>query len=389
MSDSSKHHSEYPVAIDLFSGAGGLSLGAARAGFRIAAAVEMDKHAVETHSRNFPNTVHVQRDAAGIGGYELLKLSGLQFGELDSLIGGPPCQGFSMIGQRNEDDYRNTLFTHFFRLVDEMRPKFFLAENVPGILCRRFDNIREKAFELVRPSYQLLPPIAVRANEYGAPTNRKRIFFIGYNPDHFRRLTEEDFAPQPDIEKVKVRRALAGLPRKISPEWQAEAEGWRRARKMADSAFASKVCGEIPEGVGDPESIERYKLTNSVSGCLGTRHSEEVAARYHALDYGRKDNISKSVRLAPTGYCPTLRAGTGSDRGSYQAVRPIHPYEARVITPREAARLQGFPDWFVLHPTKWHSFRQIGNSVSPIVAESLMKVFLSKILRCSIAGNIG
>ena len=109
-----------------------------------------------------------------------------------------------------------------------------------------------------------------------------------------------------------------------------------------------------------------------VSGCLGTRHSEKVTRRYKNLKHGGRDKISKTSRLDPKGFCPTLRAGTGKDRGSFQAVRPIHPSEDRVITPREAARLQGFPDWFRFDSTKWHSFRQIGNSVSPILAESIL-----------------
>ena len=92
------------------------------------------------------------------------------------------------------------------------------------------------------------------------------------------------------------------------------------------------------------------------------------------LKPGEVDSVSKSYRLKYKGFCPTLRAGTGSDKGSYQAVRPLHPTENRVITPREAARLQGFPDWFQFHSTKWHSFRQIGNSVSPILAEHILRV---------------
>jgi DNA (cytosine-5)-methyltransferase 1 len=98
-----------------------------------------------------------------------------------------------------------------------------------------------------------------------------------------------------------------------------------------------------------------------------------VIHRFSKVNPGEIDKISRAPRLKLDGFCPTLRAGTGRDRGSYQAVRPIHPNQHRVITPREAARLQGFPDWFQFHETKWHSFRQIGNSVSPIVSEYLFK----------------
>jgi DNA (cytosine-5)-methyltransferase 1 len=91
------------------------------------------------------------------------------------------------------------------------------------------------------------------------------------------------------------------------------------------------------------------------------------------VEGGRSDPITKSYKLEWEGLCPTLRAGTGSERGAFQAVRPLHPEQGRVITVREAARLQGFPDWFEFHETKWQSFRMIGNSVSPYVSFALLK----------------
>ena len=134
------------------------------------------------------------------------------------------------------------------------------------------------------------------------------------------------------------------------------------------------MTGFIPTGVGDKEFIENYQQFHITNGFLVTRHSVEVKERYNGLKYGEQDKISKSQRLNPQKYCPTLRAGTGPDKGSFQAVRPIHYKEGRVIVPREAARLQGFPDWYKLPDTIWHSFRQIGNSVSPIAAEAVLKV---------------
>jgi len=109
-------------------------------------------------------------------------------------------------------------------------------------------------------------------------------------------------------------------------------------------------------------------------------HSCEVRARYASIVAGDVDAKSKSKRLKLNGFCHTIRAGTGRDHGSFQAVRPIHPTEDRVITPREAARLQSFPDWFQFYPTKWHSFRQIGNSVCPILAEKILKLIYDAII---------
>jgi DNA (cytosine-5)-methyltransferase 1 len=130
-------------------------------------------------------------------------------------------------------------------------------------------------------------------------------------------------------------------------------------------------------GLGWDEAIE-YNDKGFVSGLLTTVHSKEVARRYRTTRGGKTDAKTKSYRLEWDGQCPTLRAGTGSDKGSFQAVRPLHPGKGRVITVREAARLQGFPDWFVFHPTKWHSFRMIGNSVSPVVSHGLMKRIAKK-----------
>ncbi|POZ52994.1 DNA cytosine methyltransferase [Methylovulum psychrotolerans] len=366
--------------IDLFAGAGGISLGAARAGFELTAAVEIDKFALETHQKNFPATQHLNIDVATLSGDDLMALVGLKKGGLDGLVGGPPCQGFSYIGKRDVGDDRNNLFMHFFRLVSEISPAFFLAENVPGILSGQYDAIREQAFSLVRGQYEMLQPIEVKASDYGAPTTRTRIFFIGYDPKRVRALTAEMFKPAENTVSVLVKDALKGLPIDINPAWLSEQSGWQPVEKMPKSHFRLAIVGRIPDNVGDPSSIERFMKRGEVSGCMGTRHGDVVKARYAALDFGEKDKISKSVKLHPDKFCPTLRAGTGSDKGSFQAVRPIHCHAPRVITPREAARLQGFPDWFVFHRTKWHSFRQIGNSVSPIVSEYLLSNIIKSLV---------
>jgi len=366
--------------IDLFAGAGGLSLGAARAGFTIASAVETDPFSLETHTNNFPSTKHLNADISKLSGKYLLEQSGIRKGDLGGIIGGPPCQGFSVIGKKNSEDPRNELFVHFFRLVKEIQPIFFLAENVPGILNPAHNVLRETAFALIKDAYELLPPIKINASDYCSPTIRTRVFFIGYKPEFFKELSQESFASPKNLKPVRVREALEGLPENIRPEWQTEEEGWRRVEEIEHSYFSERITGLIPEGMGHGPSMERYIVKREVSGCLGTRHSPKLELRYGSLGPGKRDAISKSVRLDPRNFCPTLRAGTGPEKGSFQAVRPIHPTKPRVITPREAARLQGFPDWFVFHRTKWHSFRQIGNSVCPITAELLLKQIYLRLL---------
>ncbi len=367
-----------PRIIDLFAGVGGLSLGALRAGFDLSLAVELDPHALAAHERNFPNTRHLSEDIGMMTGDAVLRHAGLTVGELDGMAGGPPCQGFSVMGRGSAVDPRNNLFVKFFELVAECRPKFFVAENVLGILAPKYDAIRESAFDHVRRDYVLLPTMKIKASDYGAPTSRERAFFVGYRADDMDALSHEDFIAM-RAAPTTVAQALVGLPPRVRRDWLTEQQSWKVVREIPASSFQARVTGAIPEGVGDPEALRRYREEGRVSGCFGTRHSEEVQERYRRLLPGQKDETSKAVRLRADGFCPTLRAGTDAERGSYQAVRPVHPTSPRVITPREAARLQGFPDWFVFAPSKWHSFRQIGNSVSPIVAEVVFAILRSRL----------
>ena len=366
--------------VDLFCGVGGLSLGSARAGFRVLGAVDVDPKPLGMHHRNFPGTLHICADMAKLTGRSLKRTLGVD--EVDGVIGSPPCQGFSCMGKNDRGDPRNALFADFFRMVSEIRPKFFLAENVPGIMSGAHRGIVERALSVVKKTYDILPPKKLAAHEYGAPTTRKRVFFAGFRKDVGGTLEPDLFWPDPGrAAKVRVEDALSGLPSVVDPRSQTEESGWIATKKPAAAReYVRRIRGRVPRGVGDRAALGRLRASGEVSGFLGTVHSAEVAGRYGALRAGECDQISRSSRLDPRGFCPTIRAGTGPDRGSFQAVRPIHPTEARVITPREAARLQGFPDWFQFSPTKWHSFRQIGNSVSPILAERVL---------AAIAGALG
>jgi DNA (cytosine-5)-methyltransferase 1 len=367
-----------PTVIDLFAGVGGISLGAVRAGFQLSLAVEWDEKALAAHRLNFPNSNHLCADVAELTCDEILEAAGLCEGQLDGMVGGPPCQGFSPMGHRDVNDPRNHLFVKFFELVAECRPKFYVAENVLGILDEQYDEIRKTALEMVKTDYETLPPIKLKASDFGAPTVRERVFFIGYLKDHVDAIGVEMFDALKVDTPISVSRALQGLP-DVDCEWQEEHQSWQCIKPLKDPELFSIYADGIPEGVGDPDSVALYQNAALISGCFGTRHSPEVAERYANLEPGEKDPISKSVRLKVDGLCPTLRAGTGPDRGSFQAVRPIHPTEPRVIFPREAARLQGFPDWFQFDGTKWHSFRQIGNSVSPIVAQAILNLIRTRL----------
>lgn len=377
-----------PIVIDLFSGMGGLSLGAARAGFRVCATVELDKHANLTHSLNFPKVTHIQADIMSLSGSDILNRANLKQNDIDGVIGGPPCQGFSSIGRGDVEDSRNQLFIQFFRLVSQLQPAFFLAENVPGIMNKKYDSIRQAAFQNL-DDYTLLPPISVNASEYGAPTTRTRYFFIGYRKTSSKlkglSIADIEQAKVAEFEKTNVEQALEGLPDDIrcvksqNSVKQIKPSYYSSTTRLQSEFYYERITAMIPDSLGNEEYIKLYKSKHQVNGCTPTKHSNDVRKRFAHLSYNEQDTVSKCKRLDPKGYCPTLRSGTGPEKGSFQAVRPVHYRYNRVITPREAARLQGFPDWFKLPDTIWHSFRQIGNSVSPIVAERILSVIFRRL----------
>lgn len=367
-----------PKIADLFAGVGGFSLGAARAGFDVTVAIDLDRRAIDAHKKNFRTANHRRRDIANLTGNELMRLANLKEGEkLAGIIGGPPCQGFSTIGRRRKNDRRNPLFLHFFRLVAEARPAFFVAENVPGILAAKHETLRLRAVNLVSEEYDVIGPFTLCASEFGAATIRTRVFFVGILKTCRKKLKAEDIKESQSIRRTSVKKALTGLPQNVRSNWQSEKSSWRRIEESNSRFFiaVNRFC----EGVGDDAAVQRFVENLEVSGFLGTKHDRTVVDRFAGVVPGKMDKISKFPRLSWDGFCPTIRAGTDHHRGSYQAVRPIHPEENRVITPREAARLQGFPDWFQFSPTKWHSFRQIGNSISPLVAEAVLSVIHCKL----------
>lgn len=363
--------------VDLFCGCGGFGLGAKQAGFDVTVAVDIDATLQSAYKRNFPSTRVVPGDLSKMAD-EAWKIL-LSKDEIDGVIGGPPCQGYSRMGKGDINDPRRSLLYHFFRTVNILQPKFFVMENVEGLLDD--GNIQElnDAIDKVDKRYKIIGPELLDASEYGAPTKRKRVVVIGYDPEEMSALTKADLI-NAKRSSVNVKDAIRDLPSPITQQKDPDNYGWSRYRKNIKnlSEYAIKMRTAPPELLGWPDAIE-YLRGGMTSGHFETLHSDKVKKRYEDTIAGETDKVSRAKKLAWDGFCPTLRAGTGADKGSHQAVRPLHPVEARVITVREAARLQGFPDWFCFHKTKWHSFRMIGNSVSPLVSESILSVIKQKL----------
>jgi DNA (cytosine-5)-methyltransferase 1 len=355
--------------VDLFSGGGGFSLGGEMAGFHSLAAIDIDATLQSGFRRNFPKTRTIEASVADIEPCDWGQILGGV--RPDGIVGGPPCQGFSRIGKRRQDDPRNTLIGQFVRHVNTLRPRFFIIENVEGLLDGEPKKVLSAALAEVASAYRVLTPIIVNAADYGAATIRQRVMVIGYDPSEMDSITESDFSPSKSV-PVDVRQAISDLPEPIPDAKEAMNYGWAPYQLTEHLSEYARWMRALPaEGLGCQEAIQ-HLLAGRVSGMFSTRHSDDIARRYASIQGGKSDPTTKSYRLKWDGLCPTLRAGTGADKGAFQAVRPLHPGEGRVITVREAARLQGFPDWFLFHPAKWHSFRMIGNSVSPFVSAGVL-----------------
>lgn len=376
MTRKSLEHKKFTI-VDLYSGCGGFGLGAELAGFSTVAAIDIDTVLQSAYTNNFPDTNVVNADLSKMNETDWKGIIGST--EIDGVIGGPPCQGYSRIGSGDINDPRRKLLEHFFRNVNLIKPKFFVMENVEGLLDKKNIAQFRKAINIADKKYTILEPILVDASEFGAPTKRRRVILVGFDESKMASLTEEDFMPT--FERTSVADAILDLPNPIKQNKDPEDYGFSEYKKHIRLSKYAKAMRKSPKlGLGAKEAISKLK-ERQVSGCFNTIHSEKVKKRYSETKPGTTDPVSRSKKLDWQGFCPTLRAGTGSDKGSHQAVRPLHPDEGRVITVREAARLQGFPDWFTFHPTKWHSFRMIGNSVSPVLSKAILGQIHNKLLK--------
>ena len=365
--------------VDLFSGCGGFSLGAELANFKSLGAVDIESTLQSAYRENFRNASASNADVKEIENSDWNRLIGRN--RPDGLIGGPPCQGFSVIGKRDLDDPRNSLIGHFFRHLSLLSPKFFVMENVEGLLSDHSKHFLDSALNEVPGRYTLLEPQIVAAPHFGVPTRRKRVIIIGYDRAELGDFVASQFLGQTGRTRMTIRDAIEDLPPPQTTSKDRNSLNWAAYPEISSiglSSYARYMRSMPPAHLGSELAREKLKL-GFVSGLAETRHSNEIRARYRAVAAGKVDPITKSYKLEWEGIAPTLRAGTGSEKGSFQAVRPLHPSEGRVITVREAARIQGFPDWFTFHPTKWHSFRMIGNSVSPLVSLGILSPFADRL----------
>jgi DNA (cytosine-5)-methyltransferase 1 len=303
--------------VDLFCGAGGITQGLVQAGFKALASVETSPVASATHERNFPQCHHFCGDIEDFSPKSWLQKIGSP--EVNIVVGGPPCQGFSVAGKRDPTDPRNRLFYEFVRVVSEIRPWYIVMENVPGILTIQNGNVKQaiiEAFESI--GYSNVSIAILESADYGVPQIRPRAIFIANrlgmpNPYPKAQLSPEDYKP-------------------------------------IESAIS-----DLPEYHPIPEINHQW-----------TRHSSEYMERIAQVPPGGslyQKYVDAFKRQYPGKPSMTVKENHGGTH--------IHPYLNRVISAREMARLQTFPDKFIFEGTMKKAMWQIGNAVPPRLAECI------------------
>jgi DNA (cytosine-5)-methyltransferase 1 len=376
-----KNARKRPIGVDLFAGAGGMSLGFEQAGFDVAASVEYDPVHCATHEFNFPTCASICRSVTEIGADYIRKHSRIGDQTVDVVFGGAPCQGFSMIGHRALDDPRNSLVHHFVRLVLELKASYFVFENVRGLTVGAHRKFLEEVVREFRSNgYSVVPEYRVlNAARFGVPQDRHRLFLLGARngnpvpayPDQTHEPPQNGnghagnffLSPTPTVWD-----ALRDLPEADDYDELLDRD-WVKARFKRATDYALPLRGEAADSsdYSFQREFDRTLLTSS----RRTVHTDLSKRRFLDTKQGDTEPVSRFFKLDPKGICNTIRAGTASDHGAFTSPRPIHPFSPRCITVREAARLHSYPDWFRFHVTKWHGFRQIGNSVPPLLARAV------------------
>ena len=348
-----------PSVIDLFAGVGGLSLGFEKQGFNVLLANEYDESIADAYSKNHKGTKMIVGDITSL---DLKETFGSYAGKVDVIIGGPPCQGFSQKGQRKTiHDERNFLFKYYVAVVELVKPRYFVMENVPNLLTAENGYFFKEIEELFNKMGYSLEHGVLNAADYGVPQNRRRAIIIGKLNGAAPKL------PTPKDEKVTIWDAISDLAYLESGEGtdeqeyknSPESEYQKRLRGAATvlhnhvatkhSPIALERLAMIPPNAGK-EVLPEEHITKSIYSGTWTRM--------------RKDEISVTI---------TTRFDTPSS-GKF-----THPYLDRAITVREAARIQSFPDDFQVTGNNGSQMKQVGNAVPPLLAAAIASVIINDI----------
>jgi DNA (cytosine-5)-methyltransferase 1 len=369
------------IAVDLFSGAGGATLGLLNAGFDVRLCSDMAESCEATHRANFPEIAFIREDIHRLTGADIQKEAGIGKGELDLLIGGPPCQGFSIIGQRQLWDPRNSLFREFMRIAVELEPKAIVIENVPGLATLEKGAALAAMGAAFRQAGYRVDCAELLAAQYGVPQMRWRMFFVGWRNDMERRggfpqpthgrAGIGDLVPNrtvpPELTQgfVTIREAIGDLPSveagAFATMYEREAEGLYQMAMRADAParirnhYAPRLSAQNLERIRQLRPGEDWRTLplELLPGSMRRALRKDHTRRFRRM---RWDGIARSI----------ITRFRDPKSGEY-----IHPDQHRTITIREAARIQSFPDWFVFEASNSEQYDQVGNAVPPLLARAV------------------
>jgi len=354
------------TAVDIFSGAGGMSVGSVMAGIEPILAVEFDVYAAKTYATNHPKTKVLQQDIKTVNPLDHTEKHPF------ILFGGPPCQGFSVANTktRNLDNSNNWMFREYLRFVKALEPEWFLFENVVGF--KSFNKGKfaiEVEEELKALGYETNSTV-LNSSDFGVPQDRKRFFIVGNRKE--KGGIKFDFETIPKVKnKITVSEALSDLPSLINGD---KIEKTSYKIKKATNQYAKLM-----------RQNSKYAIQNFV-----TENKPHIIERYKVIKQGENWQAAKNNGLLKT-YSSTQNTHSGiykrleEDKpavtiANYRKSMLIHPNEDRGLSLREAARLQSFPDDFIFKGTLSFQQQQVGNAVPPLLA----KVIFKKILEYSI-----
>ncbi|MEZ9463160.1 DNA cytosine methyltransferase [Vibrio splendidus] len=384
-------------AIDLFAGAGGFTLSAHQAEVDVVAAIEFDQAAANTYKKNFIETgkhdIDLRAgpkngDINNVDPKELRESLKLKPGELDLILGGPPCQGFSThrINNAGVNDPRNALLLRYFEFVNEFNPKAFLVENVAGLLWKRHKDFLDKFIALAESAgYVIKFCDILNAKDYGVPQNRKRVFIYGLRKD----LNGEniEFPPKathfsPSSKNTPHWETASSVFEKVPTElYEQYWEEYFKAKTKLSREQTFELLGSLNSGKAFKKDdgcdihmkpsemmVERFMDTplNGSREDAGEKHQ----LKCHSGEYkGHKDVYGRILIHLPSN---TITTGCNNpSKGRF-----VHPWLNHGMTLRHAARLQTFPDSFDFYGSSTDKARQIGNAVPPLLGKSLVEATL-------------
>ena len=340
--------------IDLFCGCGGFTQGFVQAGYNPLLGVDMWNDATTTYKHNFPTSEIINDNITNISTTELIKSAKPTASEVDGIIGGPPCQGFSISGKRLIDDPRNVLYKSFVEFVGDIQPKFFVMENVPGLVSMAKGAVKDAIIEDFESRGYNVSWKTLASDDYGVPQHRRRVFFVGLSRSVFGDRFFEFPAPFTG-EKVTCKDAISDLDY-ISDEVALPDEtAYELAPATEYQKLMRKNCTTLWNHVATIHNAKTKKIIAMVPDGGNYKSLPEE------LWSTRKVHIAWT-RMDSTRPCFTIDTGHNHH---------FHYRANRVPTARESARIQSFPDSFRFLGIKTSQLKQVGNAVPPLLAQAL------------------